>query len=150
MSQETTYLELSEADGLRTSSTRSSSTTPTLTVRYGRIGDQGQVKTSGLPDNARARAAAAKKIGEKVRKGYAPAVPGVAAEARRSPAGRSSAPAPPPAAAPVLWRYDSGAPAFGIFVDEAALHGSATSTGSITTARPRRPGARTSSGSPTG
>ncbi|MEV0216245.1 WGR domain-containing protein [Micromonospora sp. ALFpr18c] len=76
MSQETTYLQLSEVDGAHKFYEVVVDDT-TLTVRYGRIGDQGQVKASAFPDNARDRAAAAKKIGEKVRKGYAPAVPGV-------------------------------------------------------------------------
>ncbi|MGK5442745.1 WGR domain-containing protein [Micromonospora sp. URMC 105] len=115
MSQETTYLELSEVDGAHKFYEVVVSDA-TLTVRYGRIGDQGQVKTNAYPDNARARAAAAKKIGEKIRKGYAPAVPGVrqkrSVSRRQIVSTRSTA-----RTAPVLWRYDSGAPAFGIFVD---------------------------------
>ncbi|RQX01200.1 WGR domain-containing protein [Micromonospora inaquosa] len=115
MSQETTYLELSEVDGAH-KFYEVIVDNATLTVRYGRIGDQGQVKASAYPDNARARAAAAKKIGEKVRKGYAPAVPGVrqkrTVSRRQIVSTRSTA-----RTAPALWRYDSGAPAFGIFVD---------------------------------
>ncbi|RQX17733.1 molybdenum metabolism regulator [Micromonospora ureilytica] len=115
MSQETTYLELSEVDGAH-KFYEVIVDDATLTVRYGRIGDQGQVKASAYPDNTRARAAAAKKIGEKVRKGYAPAVPGVrqkrTVSRRQIVSTRSTA-----HTAPVLWRYDSGAPAFGIFVD---------------------------------
>ncbi|MEU4555075.1 PQQ-binding-like beta-propeller repeat protein [Micromonospora violae] len=115
MSQETTYLELSEVDGAH-KFYEVIVDDATLTVRYGRIGDQGQVKASAYPDNARARAAAAKKIGEKVRKGYAPAVRGVrqkrTVSRRQIVSTRSTA-----HTAPVLWRYDSGAPAFGIFVD---------------------------------
>lgn len=115
MSQETTYLELSEVDGAH-KFYEVIVDNATLTVRYGRIGDQGQVKASAYPDNTRARAAAAKKIGEKIRKGYAPAVPGVrqkrTVSRRQIVSTRSTA-----RTAPVLWRYDSGAPAFGIFVD---------------------------------
>ncbi|MET8360728.1 PQQ-binding-like beta-propeller repeat protein [Micromonospora sp. NPDC005171] len=115
MSQETTYLELSEVDGAH-KFYEVIVDNATLTVRYGRIGDQGQIKASAYPDNARARAAAAKKIGEKIRKGYAPAVPGVrqkrTVSRRQIVSTRSTA-----HTAPVLWRYDSGAPAFGIFVD---------------------------------
>ncbi|HEY0701124.1 MAG TPA: WGR domain-containing protein, partial [Micromonospora sp.] len=116
MPQETTYLELSEQDGAHkfyeviVDDTR-------MTVRYGRIGDAGQAKVTDYPDNARARAAAAKKIGEKVRKGYAPAVRGVRQKRpvsrRQIVSVRSTA-----RTAPVLWRYRSGAPAFGIFIDE--------------------------------
>ncbi|WP_416902566.1 WGR domain-containing protein [Micromonospora echinospora] len=116
MAQETTYLELSEADGGAHKFYETVVDGCDLTVRYGRIGDQGQVKTSSFADNAKARAAAAKKIGEKVRKGYAPAVRGVrqkrAVSRRQIVSTRSTA-----RTAPVLWRYHSGAPAFGIFVD---------------------------------
>ncbi|TDB79246.1 WGR domain-containing protein [Micromonospora sp. KC721] len=117
MSQETTYLELSEVDGGAHKFYEVVVENTALTVRYGRIGDQGQVKTTSYPDNARARAAAAKKIGEKIRKGYAPAVRGARQKRpvsrRQIVSTRSTA-----RTAPVLWRYDSGAPAFGVFVDE--------------------------------
>lgn len=116
MPQETTYLELSEDDGGAHKFYEVSVDGTELTVRYGRIGDSGQVKTSSYPDNQRARTAASKKIGEKVRKGYAPAVPGVrqkrSVSRRQIVSTRSTA-----RTAPVLWRYRSGAPAFGIFVD---------------------------------
>ncbi|WP_428963757.1 WGR domain-containing protein [Micromonospora fluostatini] len=116
MAQETTYLELSEAGGGAHKFYEVVVDDTTLTVRYGRIGDSGQVKSTAYPDNAKARAAAAKKIGDKVRKGYAPAVRGVrqkrAVSRRQIVSTRSTA-----RTAPVLWRYNSGAPAFGIFVD---------------------------------
>jgi predicted DNA-binding WGR domain protein len=116
MHQETTYLELSESDGGAHKFYEVTVDDAALTVRYGRIGDTGQVKTSSYADNARARREAAKKIGEKIRKGYAPAVPGVrqkrCVSRRQIVSTRSTA-----RTAPVLWRYDSGAPAFGIFVD---------------------------------
>ncbi|MFC5820210.1 hypothetical protein [Nonomuraea harbinensis] len=58
----------------------------------------------------------AKKIGEKTREGYAPAVRGV--RQRRAVTRRAIASTRSTARqAPVLWRFDSGAPAFGIFVD---------------------------------
>jgi predicted DNA-binding WGR domain protein/outer membrane protein assembly factor BamB len=117
MSQETTYLELSEVDGGAHKFYEVTVDGAELTTRYGRIGDAGQVKTKAYPDNARARAEAAKKIGEKIRKGYAPAVRGVrqkrAVSRRQIVSTRSTA-----RTAPVLWRYNSGAPAFGIFVDD--------------------------------
>ncbi|MEE3918425.1 WGR domain-containing protein [Micromonospora sp. BRA006-A] len=117
MSQETTYLELSEVDGGAHKFYEVVVDDTAMTVRYGRIGDQGQVKTSTFPDNARARAAAAKKIGEKVRKVRPAAVPGVrqkrTVSRRQIVSTRSTA-----RTAPVLWRYASGAPAFGIFVDD--------------------------------
>jgi len=130
MSQVTTYLELSEASGAH----KFYEVTVdglAVTVRYGRIGDVGQSKTSSFPTPERATAEAAKKIGEKVRKGYAPAVPGV--RAKRSVSRRQIASVQSTAKrAPVLWRYRSGASAFGIFVnDEIAMVGN--EKGQVTT-----------------
>ncbi|WP_018682892.1 WGR domain-containing protein [Actinokineospora enzanensis] len=112
----TTYLELSETDGahkfyeVRVEGTE-------VTITYGRIGEQGQVRTASFADAAKAVKAAEKKIGEKVRKGYAPAVRGVrqrrAVSRRQIVSTRSTA-----TQAPVLWRFASGAPAFGIFIGE--------------------------------
>ncbi|WP_239312335.1 WGR domain-containing protein [Plantactinospora mayteni] len=116
MSQETTYLELSEVDGSSHKFYEVTVDGPELTVRYGRIGDAGQVKRNVFANADRAQKEASKKIGEKVRKGYAPAVRGVrqkrSVSRRQIVSTRSTA-----RRAPVLWRYDSGAPAFGIFVD---------------------------------
>ncbi|MCE6999062.1 WGR domain-containing protein [Saccharothrix sp. S26] len=113
----TTYLELSEAGGgahkfyeVRVDGTE-------VTIAYGRIGEQGQVRTASFADHAKAVKAAEKKIGEKVRKGYAPAVKGVRqarpVSRRQIVSTRSTA-----HQAPVLWRFASGAPAFGIYVGE--------------------------------
>ncbi|WP_144127500.1 WGR domain-containing protein [Catellatospora sichuanensis] len=116
MPAETTYLELSEADGGSHKFYEVVVDDTELTIRYGRIGDAGATTKSTFADNAKARAAAAKKIGEKVRKGYAPAVPGArgkrAVSRRAIVSTRSTA-----KTAPVLWRYRSGTSAFGIFVD---------------------------------
>ncbi|GAA0939973.1 WGR domain-containing protein [Actinocorallia libanotica] len=117
MSTQTDYLELSEDGGgahkfyeVVRSGTR-------VTITYGRIGAAGTAKTTDFPTEAKAVAAAAKKVAEKVRKGYAPAVRGVrrARSVTRRPivSHRSTA-----RQAPVLWRFDSGSAAFGIFVDE--------------------------------
>jgi predicted DNA-binding WGR domain protein len=116
MAQETTYLELSEVDGAH-KFYEVTVDGDTMTVAYGRIGDTGQVKTTTFADNASARAEAAKKVAAKVRKGYAPAVRGVR---RKRPVSRRQIVSSRSTArtAPVLWRYRSGAPAFGIFVDE--------------------------------
>lgn len=111
-----TYLELSEDGGgshkfyeVTVSGTR-------VTITYGRIGEAGQTKVTGFPTEAKAQAAAAKKISEKTRKGYAPAVRGV--RQRRPITRRAIASSRSTARqAPVLWRFDTGAAAFGIFVD---------------------------------
>ncbi|GAA1407359.1 WGR domain-containing protein [Catellatospora coxensis] len=116
MAAETTYLELSEADGGSHKFYEVVVDDTELTIRYGRIGDAGATTKSTFADNAKARAAAAKKIGEKVRKGYAPAVQG--ARAKRAVSRRTIVSTRSTAkTAPVLWRYRSGTSAFGIFVD---------------------------------
>ena len=104
----TTYLELSEADGgahkfyeVRVDDTE-------VTITYGRIGEQGQVRSATFADHAKALKAAEKKIGEKVRKGYAPAVRGM--RQRRSVSRRQIVSTRSTATqAPVLWRFASGA-----------------------------------------
>ncbi|WP_067821900.1 WGR domain-containing protein [Actinomadura kijaniata] len=117
MARETTYLELSEDDGGAHKFYEVVVSDTDVTITYGRIGAAGTAKTSSYPTADKARAAAKKKIDEKLRKGYAPAVRG-ARQARpitRRPvtSGRSTA-----RQAPVLWRFASGAAAFGIFVDK--------------------------------
>ena len=60
---------------------------------YGRIGDPGQTQTKSFATPDAARAEAAKKVGEKTRKGYAPAVEGKRKKrpvTRRSVASRPS------------------------------------------------------------
>ena len=115
--QSTTYLELSEEGGgahkfysVTTEGTR-------VTISYGRIGVKGQTTVSDFPTEAKALAAATKKIQDKLRKGYAPAVRGERARRavtrRQITSTRSTA-----AQAPVLWKLATGAPAFGIFVDD--------------------------------
>ncbi|NUS45740.1 MAG: WGR domain-containing protein [Mycobacteriaceae bacterium] len=112
----TTYLELSENSGSAHKFYEVIVAGTQVTIRYGRIGDQGQTKISSFADTAKAAAAAAKKVAEKMRKGYEPAVRGARAPrsaARRTIASRGST----AKSAPLLWTFDSGAPAFGIFVD---------------------------------
>ncbi|MFE9452120.1 WGR domain-containing protein [Streptomyces sp. NPDC006739] len=115
---ETTYLELSEDGGGAHKFYEVTVDGTTVTVRYGRIGASGQVQTSTFPSPAKARAAAAKKIDQKARKGYAAAVRG--ARAPRSVTRRQvgSAPSTARATAPVLWRFRTGSAAFGIHVDD--------------------------------
>jgi predicted DNA-binding WGR domain protein len=118
MPADTTYLELSEDSGSAHKFYEVTVDDLSVTIRYGRIGDHGQVKQSTFSTAEKAKAEASKKIGEKVRKGYAPAVPGGrpkrAVHRRQIVSTRSTA-----TRAPVLWRYASGSPAFGIFVDDA-------------------------------
>ncbi|MFB9443526.1 WGR domain-containing protein [Dactylosporangium vinaceum] len=114
---QTTYLELSEDTGSAHKFWECTVDGNQMTVRYGRIGDAGQTTTKTYADGAKAQADATKKIGEKVRKGYAPAVPGQRAPrsvTRRVIVSQHST----AKTAPVLWKYRSGAPAFGIFIDK--------------------------------
>ncbi|QLY30606.1 WGR domain-containing protein [Nocardia huaxiensis] len=116
-SGDTTYLELSEDSGSAHKFYEVIVAGTQVTIRYGRIGDAGTTKVSSFATADKAKAAAAKKIGEKVRKGYAAAVMG--ARAPRSITRRAIVSQRSTAkSAPVLWTFDSGAAAFGIFVDE--------------------------------
>lgn len=133
MSEEITYLELSEANSHKFYEVKVAGTQ--VTIRYGRIGDAGQSSSSNFPTPEKATAEATKKINEKIKKGYERAVQGVRqkravtrrtamfdsyANAAPAPArGASRAtPAPPVNRAPIIWNFDSGSCAFGIFVDE--------------------------------
>ncbi|QHC21739.1 WGR domain-containing protein [Streptomyces sp. GS7] len=118
MSETTTYLELSQEGGGAHKFYEVAVHDTVVSVRYGRIGAAGQSQTSAFPTREKAQAAAARKIGEKIRKGYAPAVQGqrTARPVTRRQVG--SAPSTARAVAPVLWRFRTGAAAFGIHVAE--------------------------------
>ncbi|MFQ6148326.1 WGR domain-containing protein [Streptomyces seoulensis] len=113
----TTYLELSQDDGGAHKFYEVAVDGVMVTVRYGRIGAAGQTQTTTFPSADKARAAAAKKVGEKVRKGYALAVPGQRAPRAVTRRQVTSAPSTARAVAPVLWRFATGSAAFGIHVD---------------------------------
>lgn len=114
----TTYLELSQDGGGAHKFYEVTVEDLAVSVRYGRIGADGQTQRSTFPTAAKAQAAAAKKIGEKVRKGYAPAVRGQRAARAVTRREVTSAPSTARAVAPVLWRFRTGSAAFGIHVDE--------------------------------
>ena len=126
MAEEKTYLELSEESGSSHKFYEVTIDGAEVTIRFGRIGDQGQAKTTRFADAEKAQADAQKKINEKIKKGYERAVVGARkkrAVTRRSAmlAQASTSPTrdvPPSRQAPVLWKFDSSANAFGIFVDE--------------------------------
>src|SRR5829696_7771241 len=106
-----TYLELSEEGGSHKFYEVTVQGTQ-VTIRFGRIGDAGQASTKTYPSAAAARADADKKINEKRRRGYEPAVMG---QRQKRPVTRRPAASKP---APVIWQFDSGSTAFGIFVDD--------------------------------
>ncbi|MFF0114570.1 WGR domain-containing protein [Streptomyces prasinus] len=114
----TTYLELSQDDGTAHKFYEVTVDALVVTVRYGRIGASGQTQVTSFPSADKARAAAARKVGEKVRKGYAPAVPGQRAPRTVTRRQVASAPSTARAVAPVLWRFGTGSAAFGIHVDD--------------------------------
>src|SRR6185503_14475016 len=125
MAEERTYLELSEDGGASHKFYEVIVDGVELKIRFGRIGDQGQLQTKTFPTTEKALAEAAKKINEKVKKGYERAV--VGERKKRSVTRRSSiigsTPAPPQVAqtisgqAPVIWNFQTGASALGIFID---------------------------------
>ncbi|MFG2098023.1 WGR domain-containing protein [Streptomyces sp. NPDC048612] len=118
MSGTTTYLELSHEGGGAHKFYEVTVQDTVVSVRYGRIGADGRQQTSTFPTREKAQDAAARKVGEKVRKGYAPAVRGQRAARPVTRRQVSSAPSTARAVAPVLWRFRTGAPAFGIHIAE--------------------------------
>ncbi|MBP2704635.1 WGR domain-containing protein [Microbispora sp. RL4-1S] len=112
-----TYLELSEDGGGSHKFYEVNVFGTEVTITYGRIGEAGQTKVTAFLTEQKAKAAADKKIGEKLRKGYQPAVRGMR---QRRPVTRRAIVSTRSTArqAPVLWRFASGAAAFGVFVDE--------------------------------
>jgi predicted DNA-binding WGR domain protein len=116
MSEQKTYLELSEDTGSTHKFYEVTVNDTDVTIRYGRIGDAGQSKTTSYPTIEKATAEATKKLNEKRRKGYEDAVAGVRqkrAVTRRAIVSNQST----SNQAPVLWQFGSGASAFGVFVD---------------------------------
>jgi predicted DNA-binding WGR domain protein len=126
MQEVKTYLELSEEAGSSHKFYEAVVSGNELTIRYGRIGDAGQTLTKAFADAAKALAEANKKINEKLKKGYERAVPGVrqkrtvtrrAALVNTVGAARPARNAPKAKQAPVLWKFESGVNAFGVFID---------------------------------
>jgi outer membrane protein assembly factor BamB len=115
MSEDRTYLELSESEGAH-KFYETVVSGKKLTIRFGRIGDPGQVQTKTFPTPAAAQAEAWKKIAEKARKGYAPAIEG---KRKKRPVTRRSVSSAPSKAkqAPVSWKFKTKTSAFGIFID---------------------------------
>jgi len=112
-----TYLELSEGDQGAHKFYEVIVEGVEVKIRYGRIGDKGQQQTKAYPTAEKAQKEAAKKINEKIHKGYAPAVMGD--RKKRSPTLRSieSTPATVTSRAPILWSFRANSAAFGIFID---------------------------------
>ncbi|MFE1748575.1 WGR domain-containing protein [Coleofasciculus sp. H7-2] len=116
MTQEKTYLEFSESDSSSHKFYEVIVNGTEVSIRYGRIGDSGQTQVKTYPTPEKAKAEATKKINEKLKKGYEQAVMGVRSKRpvtrREIKSDRSTA-----SQAPVVWKFASSSPAFGIFID---------------------------------
>jgi predicted DNA-binding WGR domain protein/outer membrane protein assembly factor BamB len=120
MADQRTYLELSEDSGSSHKFYEVTISGSSVTIRYGRIGDKGQAKTTKYKNPAEALAEATQQIGAKKKKGYAEAVMGQ--RAKRSVGERtttSTVALHGTTRAPVLWHFSAGsAAALGIFIDD--------------------------------
>jgi len=119
MAEERTYLELSEEGGTSHKFYEVIVDGTTLSIRFGRIGDQGQKKVTNFPTADKARAEAQKKISEKTKKGYAAAVLGERKKREVTRREIVSQKSTAKHTAPILWKFASGERALGIFIDEA-------------------------------
>lgn len=116
MTEENTYLELSETDGSSHKFYEVTIKDTEVTIRYGRIGDSGQTQSKTYPTPDKAKAEATKKINEKLKKGYEPAVRGV--RQKRSVTRRQvTSTASTSQKAPIIWKFTSNSAAFGIFIE---------------------------------
>jgi len=114
---ERTYLEYSDPNGSEHKFYEVTLSGADLTIRYGRIGTDGQTQAKSFPTPDKARAEADKKLKEKRRKGYEDATPGMRQKRTVIRRAVQESPATSASRAPILWRFQTGATAFGIFVD---------------------------------
>lgn len=113
---DTVYLELSETNGAAHKFYEVVTDDTQVRIRYGRIGDQGQVQVNTHATAELASKFAAKKISAKMRSGYAHAVMGQ--RQKRSVTRRQIVSSHSTARqSPILWKFASGRAAFGIFID---------------------------------
>ncbi|MBC8112432.1 MAG: WGR domain-containing protein, partial [Verrucomicrobia bacterium] len=126
MPTEKFYLELSETEGSH-KFYEVNVEDATVTIRYGRIGTDGQKSTDTLADFSTAKKFAEKKVAEKKKKGYEEAVIGVRKKRTitRRPVVTSSNAVMTTASGkkikvPTVWNFNSGSSAFGIFINEDA------------------------------
>lgn len=117
MAEETIYLELSEEGEGSHKFYELQVVDRQVRIRFGRIGDTGQMQTSEHATSALAQKFVEKKMREKLHKGYERAIMGLRQKRpvtrRMIVSQRSTA-----RQAPVLWTFASGSAAFGIFIDD--------------------------------
>jgi predicted DNA-binding WGR domain protein len=116
MAEETIYLELSQEIGSHKFYEVIISD-KTLSIRYGRIGTQGTQKITELASAEKAQHTAEKKIREKIRKGYERAVSGLRKKRAITRRTITSTGSTVKTKAPILWKFNTKSPAFGIFID---------------------------------
>lgn len=116
MAEETVYLELSEDGGGSHKFYEVVTSDTQVLIRYGRIGDAGQLQTNTHTTQELAQKFAQKKIREKLNKGYEHAIKG---QRQKRPVTRRQIVSQRSTArqAPVIWKFASGHAAFGIFID---------------------------------
>lgn len=112
------YLELSEEQGSSHKFYEVIVENTSVTIRYGRIGDNGQTQVSSFNSEDEAIKFANKKVNEKSKKGYAPAVLGERKKRSISRRVIESKPSTTKHKLPILWKFKTGSAAFGIFIDE--------------------------------
>ena len=119
MSEQRTYLEYSEEGGGSHKFYEVVVAGKKVTIRYGRIGEPGQTSTKTYGSAEEAAREALKQAQAKRKKGYADAVEGQRERRSRSrrPVATVKQATKGTTRAPVLWRYNAGERAFGIFVD---------------------------------
>ncbi|MHA0040552.1 WGR domain-containing protein [Deinococcus sp. PEB2-63] len=113
-----TYLEYSDPNGAEHKFYEVTVDGADLTVRYGRIGTDGQTQRKTFPSTEKAQAEAEKKLKEKRRKGYEDAVQGVRQKREVVRRTFTETRATTRQGAPLLWKFDTKATAFGIFAGD--------------------------------
>ncbi len=115
---ETTYLELSQESGSSHKFYEVTVENTEVKIRYGRIGETGKTDLKTFPTPEKAQTEAQKKIKEKLRKGYEPAVMGMRKKRPITRRSVTSTVSKIKNKAPLLWQFKSGSSAFGIFIDQ--------------------------------
>ncbi|PQJ96492.1 WGR domain-containing protein [Chromatium okenii] len=114
------YLELSEEETNGISHKFYAVTTEdcSVTIQYGRIGTDGSKSTSSYATPQEAEKMALKKVNEKKRKGYTEAIKGVRKKRTITRREIVSQPSTIKHTVPIVWKFNSGSRAFGIFIDQ--------------------------------
>jgi predicted DNA-binding WGR domain protein len=128
MPKEVIYLEYSEDAGSSHKFYEVVIDDSNMTIRYGRIGEDGNSSSSSFPSFEDAKKAGMKKAAEKRKKGYQDAVMGVRQRKSRtvtrrpivshSSSGSSSTSRSTVPKAPIIWKFNTPTAAFGIFIND--------------------------------